>query len=266
MPNTSVNRAVIYNKFQLQQETLQWLQSVPNPVCPLVISSVNQFINQCKQDGNWQLLDRFWLFAQCNQANSLVSIKNPTTTAITEVNAPTWAQFQGYTGDGLTQYLDTNFNSSTSGTVFTSQAASIGIYTRTNAQSAGFDMGNADATTVSNIQSRFTDDMAYFRMNATAGAVFNTSNTVTVGLFSSRRSGTNNAGIRNGIVVGTTTGNPAGALVNNNIYIMCENLLGVATGFTTKQYSMAYIGNNVVDNAKLYRAFQTLATQLNFVV
>ena len=57
------------------------------------------------------------------------SLKNLVKNAhhITAVNAPVWAQFEGYTGAN-TKYLDANYNASTQGVTFTQNNASMGVY------------------------------------------------------------------------------------------------------------------------------------------
>ena len=110
MPNTIINRRIVLDGVTLLPETKSWLAVLPSRPSAQVINAVNTFIRTCIADGNWQLLDRFWLFAQDIQANAVYSIVNPTSTACTQVNSPTWTQYQGYTGNGSNMYLNTNLN------------------------------------------------------------------------------------------------------------------------------------------------------------
>ncbi len=265
MPNIKTNKAIIYNKFQLQPETLQWLAVLTTPPSPTVISCVNQFIAQCKVDGNWQLLDRCWLFAQDNQTNARVSLVNPTSTAITEVNTPTWTALQGYTTNGTTQYLDTNFNSSSSAVNYLQNSGALGIYSRTSGQTAGIDIGNQVVGSLTYIISRFTDDNQYHRVNV-AASFANAANTNGQGLFASVRTDVNNIfGFKNGLQA-CTASIASTAPINLNIYIGATNSIGVAATFSARQYSMAFVGGGAMDSLKFYNAFQTLAGQLKFSV
>src|SRR3990167_3364982 len=106
---------------------------------------VDTLVEGLKQDGNWRLLDRLWIFAQPLQELSRVSLVNPTSTQITEVNAPTWTANQGYTGNGVNMYLNTNFNPSTQGVNYVLNSGSLGAYNRTNVGENAASAGQTDA-------------------------------------------------------------------------------------------------------------------------
>ena len=52
---------------------------------------------------------------------------------ITNVNSVLWTQWQGFTGDGSSSYLDTNYNPATQKVSFSLNQCAIGIYIRTQA-------------------------------------------------------------------------------------------------------------------------------------
>lgn len=268
MPNFNINNKVIYNKFQLQSETLQWIQSCPNPVCATVILCVNQFILQCKNDDNWQYLDRFWLFAQCDQTNARVSIKNPTSTAITEVNSPTWTQFQGYDFNGTTQYLRTAFIPSLDGVNYTLNSASFGVYSRDD-YNGGFawDIGGYDAVNGSALSLRDGANSSYAKINSVIVAIITAGGvTDSRGLFVSTRTASNAIAIfRNGSNIGTDT-DASSALPATEMYVGALNNNGVAANFSQRQISISFVASGLVNQLSFYNAIQTLAYQLKFNV
>lgn len=53
----------------------------------------------------------------------------------TAVNAPAFTKFEGFTGDGASNYLDTNYNANEHGDKYTVNNASFGIYRRSGSSS-----------------------------------------------------------------------------------------------------------------------------------
>lgn len=264
--NPKTSKGVLYNKFQLESETLQWLNSITNPAQPVEISAINQFIRQCKNDGNWQLLDRFWLFAQSNQTNARRSIVNPTNT-LTENNSPTWTQYLGYTGNGTTMYLDLNYNPTTSNVNYSQNNASFGWYSRTNLDGSYNDIGafNAGAN-VMTCNVRIANILNYFVNAPSTGSVPSVANSDSSGMFHfSRVSSTQQQSWRNGVNLDTFT-LTSSTSPNMNVYFLARNNGGTAAVFSPRQYSMAFIGGGAINQSKFYNAFQTLATQLKFNV
>jgi len=242
---------------------LYFEQLTPQPSA-LYKEAINTLIKQLKSDGNWNKLDRLWNFATEYQQHATISIVTPTSTAITEVNSPTWVASLGYTGNGTTQYLDTGFNPS-SGGMYTQNNGSIGFYSRTNSDLAsGVDMGCSYGASTITIFARNTNTF-YNRINAASST--GVSNADSRGFFAgSRSSSTTQLGFKNGSQVssGSQTSN---ALVNYNMYIMAYNYNGGGpANWTTRQYAMAFIGTGAIDQGTLYAAIQTFATTMGFNV
>lgn len=93
-------------------------------------------------------LDAFYMPAGIDAQSSLLNWVS-TSYNLTAVNSPAFVVDRGYTGDGLTSYLDTGFNPTTAvGAKFTQNSASLGLWSRTNLNNAGAasnDMGNVNA-------------------------------------------------------------------------------------------------------------------------
>jgi hypothetical protein len=252
----------------LDPATLQWLAQLGTRPSFVTISAVNTFIRQCKADGNWTLLDRFWLFAQDVQANAKVSIPNPTSTQITEVNAPAWSANNGYTSNGTTSYLNSNYNPSTNGVNYVQNSGSIHLKIQTNtASGVQVEMGVGDMANVNPgtwIWSRAFTNLSGLRING--NTTLTAANADASGFYQSIRNASNARALyMNGVLLSSDAAASTG-LPNGNIYIGC--VLGTNTGqpvnFSDRQISLAGIGSGAMDVVKFYNAISALATSIGF--
>ena len=82
------------------------------------------------------------------------------------VHSSVFVQYEGFTGDGANDYLNTNYNPSTEGQRFTQNNASIMVLSRTNISGEYCDTGSRLATTnYLNIFSRLSTDKVSGRLN-----------------------------------------------------------------------------------------------------
>ena len=223
---------------------------------------IDELISGLKQDNNWALLDRLWIFAQPVQPLARVSLVNPTSTQITEVNAPTWTANQGYAGNAVNMYLNTNFNPNTQGVNYRAGNCSIGMYSRTNVLEAGNDMGFASATIFTQLISR---DAGGFRSrinNTVAQGIAAVANADSTGLFSVVRTGAVNILLYRNAVLLATVAVAETSVPSFVIYIGSANVNDVATTFTTKQHSFAYAGSGAIDQLKLFLRMERYMDQL----
>lgn len=123
----------------------------------------NQLMLDLKSSGVWNKLDTFGLFATDGSFNfALIDWKRLTT--YTAVNSPTFSSNGGFTGNGTSSYIDTNFNPSTSGVNYQLNNASrcFWVDNRTTITSNAWE-GNSSAN--SNNQSTNTNSLAH-RINS----------------------------------------------------------------------------------------------------
>jgi len=228
-------------------------------------NAVNTLVQTLKTDGNWNELDRFWIHATEYQQNARISLVNPTSTAITEVSSPTWTANQGYTGNGTSMYLNTNYNTSTNSVKFTQNSGSIGVYNRTNVAENKEDMGNLSASTANTVRCKQTTDGTQVgALNQASGISIAVADAR--GLAASVRTGASAVALwKNGASITTNT-NASLALPNYNIFVLCLNITGAPGNYSSKQIAMSFVGSGVVDQLKLYNAFQTFATTRGFNV
>lgn len=268
MPNPVINKKIVLSGTALLPETQQWLAVLSTRPNTLIVNSVNTFIKSAKADGNWQLLDRFWLFGQDIQANALVSIVNPTSTQITEVASPTFTANQGYDFNGTTQYLRTAYIPSSSAVNYSLNSASFGVYCTENFNGAfAWDMGCANAVNGASLSLRDGTNSAYAKTNqAIATLITVGSVTDSRGFWVSIRTASNAIAIaRNGSNIGTDT-DVSGALPTTEMYIGALNNNGVAAAFSQRKVAIAFSGSGTINQSTLYTSIQTLATSIGFNV
>ena len=92
----------------------------------------NTLVTDLKTAGVWDKLDVFYVFATDGDSDfATLNWKTPSSHQVTKINSPTFTADSGFTGDGSSSYLDTNYNPATSGTNYTLNDASISIWNNT---------------------------------------------------------------------------------------------------------------------------------------
>jgi hypothetical protein len=87
----------------------------------------NQLLVDLKAGGIWSKLDTFAVFATDGDSDfALIDWKR--LSDYTAVNSPTFTTNEGFTGNGTSSYIDTNFNPATQGTNYTLDDASRFYY------------------------------------------------------------------------------------------------------------------------------------------
>lgn len=240
-PLTTPNK-VIFNQFFLD------IKGIGN------IGSVNNFAE----------LDRLWVLASQDQQGARISLKNPSSTAMTEVNSPTWTQYRGYAGDAVSKRIVTNFTPSTDGVKFTQTSASMFVYSRTNTAATVSEIGAISGTNKSFLVARNTSNVASYPLNYNTGLGSPTvANTDSSGLFSINiNSGT--LGIYRAGSLLTSTSVTSQPLNNIPFWLLGINDGASGLLFSARQISVAGFGSGNVDNAKLQSAINALKTSLGF--
>ena len=181
--------------------------------------------------------DALWIFANQTEEAALKNIIKRSHDG-TNNHSTAWVQYQGFTGDAANDYIDLNFNPLTQGIRYLQNSASMGIYSRTNKQSAGFDFGQS---TQHRIILRNASDQFASRIN-TATSLAVSSFTDSRGMFVVSRTASNlTTAYRNGASIGTSSAASA-TMLSFNFFICATNLSDVAGNFTDRQYSVAFVG------------------------
>ena len=106
---------------------------------------IDTLVGSLKTAGVWSKLDAFYMLAAADAQSSLLNWVS-TSYNLTAINSPALEVDRGYTGDGSTSYLDTNFNPTTAvGAKFVQDSAHNGIWSRTNLNNGGASSNDAGA-------------------------------------------------------------------------------------------------------------------------
>lgn len=248
----------------LNTATVAWTHTLSTYPAPATVYAVNPFIQAEKNNGNWDLVDRYWLLAQDIQNNTYVDLKNPgSSVRLSSVNLPTFTANQGFTGNGSNMYLNTAYSNTTT-VNYTYTLSSYGFWQRNSVTEVAIDMGCSNgATEFCQIASGHTTAGFLERLNSDATFV-NLANTSSIGLFVAQRSGaTNSSGYYNGALY-MTGANAATATPSFPFYILTGDASGSVANPSTAQLSFAFIGSGNINQANLYSDVLILKNKIGF--
>ena len=231
------------------------------------MTALNIFTQTEVNDGNIALLDRLWILATDIQSDALISIINPTSTQITEVSSPAWTMNVGYTGNGSSSYLNTNYNAYSQGVNYTLNNASYGIYVSAGtAANNNVEMGiNSGVVPFpqSQLYSDYTGGTMYASVNSDGGASEISSAVATpVGLNYAYRTVNTTSGIgKNGASLATGSSS-SDDILSLNWFVFAYNFNGTPLNFSNRTIGMAFIGSGNINQLKFYNAFITFLSAI----
>jgi len=89
----------------------------------------NALVKALKACGVWDMLDVFYVFATDGDSGfATLNWKDPALYQCTLINSPSFTAMQGFTGDGMSSYISTNFNKSIDAVRYTLNDASRSMY------------------------------------------------------------------------------------------------------------------------------------------
>lgn len=223
------------------------------------------FVSQLIADGIWAKLDILYVFATDGDGNfALINWITPASFQCSLVNAPTFTANAGYTGNGTTSYLDTNWIPSTNGVNYTLNSASFGG--KINSGSASTTTVEFGASTASNVSgaylfgrlsgsATYRANMGFSRAAATASPV---------GFWHGDRDLLASTHLyKDGAVFITATDNSVNS-PDVSMTVGCMNNGGTKQNFSARQVSMFFAGGslNSTEATALYNAWNTYQTSL----
>ncbi|HTA82697.1 MAG TPA: hypothetical protein VK783_07190 [Bacteroidia bacterium] len=246
---------MLFNSYLLPETTAYLAQCTTQPSAKWT-NALNTLIRQLIIDGNWQQLDRMWIFAaEGARQNARINVVNPANTGtwVSEVDPThlTWTADYGYTGNGSSSYLNTNFNPSTAANYKTTNA-NYGIYSQSNARfTSSVDIGATDGTNIIGGQINRASNMGpEFYINSSVNDLV-ASTSASTGLYSIVRTGSTASALWvNGTSILTSTTSST-AIPSKNVYILGYNNNGTASNFSTRPISIGFLGSGGIYQAKL---------------
>lgn len=218
------------------------------------LSSGDTLVRDLKSAGVWDKLDLFYVFATNGDSDfATLNWKTPASFQATKVNAPTFTSLEGFTGDGATSYLNTNWNPTDNGLNYVQNSASFGFYARQICSASDARIGSRVA---------FNNKMSYdfgtvsFQINQNTQDSFAGNNSS--GLRHINRSGSASAQrYINGSINGTTS-TLSSSPNNFDFYLLAINSGGSALLFSNNQLSIAFAGADLSAEASdFFTAIET---------
>jgi len=211
----------------------------------------NQLVVDLKAGGVWSKLDTFAVFATNGNIDfALIDWKR--LSQYTAVNSPTFTTNQGFTGNGTSSYVDTNFNPSTSGVNYTLNNASRYFFPNAFVATTRLD-GNSATGHNSMRRSSFTSQTIN-TANVLAAAF---DYTVDINPKSIHRTSSTSVDLYNG-TIGTTGVQTSTSIVNSNQFVLRSfNSYGA---HTVSAYAMG--ASLVAENTAFVNAYNTYKSAL----
>lgn len=204
----------------------------------------------------------YFLAAETSQASRLNMVKR--SHDCTAAAAPTFTASRGVTGNGTTQFLDTNYNPATQGVRYVLNSASIGVYSRTSSSSSAIrEFGAIGGPSMVSMGCRNTTGNMATGVNRNGEMVAAVTNSL--GLFaSSRVSADDTHAYRNGSLAGSELGAGATSVPSRNMYICAWNNAGTAGAFSARQIAFIFAGRSMTsgEHAAVYTAVQAAMTAI----
>jgi hypothetical protein len=228
-------------------------------------TAVNTLVVTMKADGTWTPMKAIYPMVGASAAACAQNLKSSSFTG-TFSSGWTFAS-TGVTGNGITAFMDSNFNPITQ-----SQAQNntfLSVYVRNNVISATpYDMGSSasfsGAANPTFLITRYGGNVFYLGISDVSFACSGAS-TDSRGLWAG---GTNSSLsqilYRNGVSIKSST-TAANAFANFNLFLAATNNIGTANFFSNKEYALCTIsdGLNATQAGNFYTAVQTFNQTLN---
>jgi hypothetical protein len=210
----------------------------------------NDMVKSLVDGGYWtNRIDAFYVLAQKTAAGAYINWANPGTFDITdpETTAPTFTQYTGFTGDGSSDYLSSNFNPSADKVNTSQNSVTIGIYCLTAYNTASKSVvGCLDGSGYRfdvNLSTGGKQQSAY--INSGANMLLDVTNSKGFAMIT-RRGASETEGYRNGTSLGSDTDTSTG-IPNVDMYILARNNNGTEDRFVATLLSVVLIMNAVSD-------------------
>lgn len=239
--------------------------SKPNPSGQYV-GWVNKLIAGLIADGNWYVLDRFWVFATEQQVHAVVSIVNPnglnqswsagSGLNVSEVGIA-WHPSSGYQGNGTSTYLNTNYAPSTNGVNIKLDNISIGVFCSSGSMPPSAPPYGTIGAQTQDLTGWVSPTELDVYMELTSGVGTGTLTSPVGLLWGLKNSSGSAAACFNG-TASTASGTDTAGLATQDLYIFYTN------GFYSPlRYALAFVGA-AVSVTQFNKRIQTFATDLSF--
>lgn len=224
---------------------------------------IDTCIGAIKTAGAWTKLDCLWLWAGHDSQAGLLDWKR--LSDATAVNSPTFTTDRGFTGDGSTSYINTNFTPSTDGVNYTLNSACMGAYLNAGTDTAVSGPNSIGAASGGGTINARVEPWRSSTPGSTVRARVNDGTATTVGTVATRfgltavnRSGASAVQIyRNGASIGTSTA-ASSNVPSIDVYALGFNNGGALGGANDNRIAAAFVGGSLTstEHADLFTAIE----------
>lgn len=225
----------------------------------------NTFLVALKTAGVWNLLDILYVYATDGNSDfATLNWKAPTLFQCAKVNSPTFTTNQGFTGNGSTSYVNSNWSAFGNGVNYTQNNASMGGYVNSNiAESTGDVWGIRNGANQAELNPRTGGNVLAGSLNALSA--FNAANANSIGFYHSQRTAVNLQKVfKNGVLLDTKA-TASAALGIVSLTACCSNFIPgpLAFNFSSRQIGLLFAGAGLAGlELSFYNAWNTYFTSL----
>lgn len=218
------------------QEARLLFASMTTPPTAARRALIDTTIKSLKSAGVWIKLDVLYVSAAADSQSARLNWKNPGTFDAIAVNSPAFVADRGYTGDGASSRLRTQYTPSTNGVNLTQDNASAWVWPLTDVAETINDIGNTTAPSIVLATRRATNVTSGTINDATTSSIANTSS---IGFFGESRVDANTKRFwKNGAQLGADQAVASTGIAAQEQWICGAN----AVQFATKQIALSAWG------------------------
>lgn len=287
VPHFAIGPQVFAQPKNFHPLTIDWLNNIPFIPTMYVIHGMNKFFEGVYTDGNWDFIDRAWVFGQDKRENAYVDIKNPSVRANDCVEAylndgrstsrslRLRHSYLGFSRPGganialpASAYIDTRCDLSTLSNYSLNSAACF-FYMRSdrvqNQANSTFLFGVTDGTNRGlSMQVLTNTNIGPYYVNQTTSSTHGVSNLN--GVWNISRTVSTQTAANSPTTSNTTNINSSAIPSGLSLYLFCQNSSGTPSTFTTGNDFISFfmIAGGGINLSQMRTRINTLANDLGW--
>jgi hypothetical protein len=258
-----------YNFQNFEVET--YVDTLTTEISYEQIERIDNFVTMLKDSLSIDTLaEKFDVMYLLANETSEIALRNlvKTTHRATAVNSPTFTAYEGFTGDGISSYLNTNYNPSTQKVNYTQNSASMGLYSLKDVYSAAYrDVQTYTATVGLEMVFGVTSAGIYFMKLNNATSIVDTFGVSNGFLVLSRTASNLLSTYHNGLA-GNVSTEASGTIPSLNIVLGARNEAGSISNYSARTYSFFFIASGLSSEevTKITNIFEWYLNELGLLV
>lgn len=234
-----------------ESEVDVYIDGLTTPISSSQTVLLNTLVKDLKNGLNISALsdafDTMYVLAGETEESSLRNLVKNANYA-TAVNSPNFTAFEGFKGDGLTSYLNSNYNPNTEGVRYTKDNSSISVYVRQmhTMTSAGTMMfALEDGTNFIRFIPNRTGSSTYWNLNSVAESTALGLSQTTNGIYTLDRSSNSNFNFYRNNVLVENQNKVSSSIPNGDLYLLARNNIGLdVSNWSSSQISIVSAGKS----------------------